>query len=35
MLRTPGGVTSIYTGTGRAIFWGAFFPAVILEYHFW
>ena len=25
---TPrGGVTSIYTGTGRAIFWGAFFRA--------
>ena len=23
----PGGVTSIYTGTGRAIFWGAFFRA--------
>ena len=23
----PGGVTSIYTGTGRAIFWGAFFGA--------
>ena len=22
-----GGVTSIYTGTGRAIFWGAFFRA--------
>ena len=26
--RIPGGgVTSIYTGTGRAIFWGAFFRA--------
>ena len=25
--RGPGGVTSIYTGTGRAIFWGAFFRA--------
>ena len=23
----PGGVTSIYTGRGRAIFWGAFFRA--------
>ena len=22
-----GGVTSIYTGTGRAVFWGAFFGA--------
>ena len=28
---TRGGVTSIYTGTGRAIFWGAFFEQ---EIHF-
>ena len=27
VMYTPGGVTSIYTGTGRAIFWGAFFGA--------
>ena len=25
--KLPGGVTSIYTGTGSAIFWGAFFRA--------
>ena len=28
----PGGVTSIYTGTGCAIFWGAFFQ---VENKFW
>ena len=27
VLTSRGGVTSIYTGTGRAIFWGAFFGA--------
>ena len=28
-VKSPGGVTSIYTGTGRAIFWGAFFEQEI------
>ena len=30
--RWGGGVTTIYEGTGCAIFWGAFFPA---ENKFW
>ena len=29
LIAPRGGVTSIYTGTGRAIFWGAFFEQEI------